>query len=142
MLSDFSGESWTEITEMENLGSVGGEWELVDQTRQDERNPAAAIFEDQIKGVRKATRMQLAIGHQSSDAGQAALVAAFMSESAYPIRLTFSDAPAGGTPSQRHFFAIVVTLTDLLDGANRVVGMSSDLVLKSSVVRTLAAEGD
>lgn len=139
MPADFSGETWTEITAIENLGRVGGEWDLVDYTRQDERNPGAAIFEDLRKGVRKAARMQLVIGHLSSDGGQAALIAAFLSDDAYPLRVVFSDAPAGGTPSERHFFAIVATLEDLLDMANRVVGISADLVLKSSVVRTPAA---
>ncbi|WP_126974650.1 hypothetical protein [Frigidibacter oleivorans] len=132
--TDFSGETWVEVKEVENLGTFGDE--------------AAEITFDgignqrtrRLKGTRNAGAMELVCGIDSGDAGQLALLAAEKTAHDYAFRVVFNDAPAGGTPSERMFFAKVASVSEALDTANSVMKLNATLWINSNVVRVNAAE--
>ncbi|SLN19997.1 hypothetical protein ROJ8625_00705 [Roseivivax jejudonensis] len=133
--SDFDGETWTEISRLESLGSLGDA-------------ASEVTFEDigqqrtkRIKGTRTAPPMELVAAIDYDDAGQQALIAAEKTNDNYAFKLEFPDAPAGGTPSERYFIAIVGSQTEAYDTANNVMKLNASLWVNSNVVRVDAAEG-
>ena len=131
--SDFNAISWTEITGMENLGSVGDESAEISQDIIGESRTK------RIKGTRNAPPMQIVYGINYDDAGQQALIAAEKTIHDYAFRLTFNDAPPGGTPSKRLFIAKVASVTEALDTANNTMKGNSSLWVNSNLVRISAA---
>lgn len=131
--ADFSGESWTEIIWVENIGQFGDESAEV---------TFDAIGEGRtikLKGTRNAGNLALVVGADYSDAGQAALRAAEATPDDYTFRIDFDDAPVGGTPSQRFFIAKVMSARETLDSANNVIKLNASLGINSNVVRVDAA---
>ncbi|MBN9333623.1 MAG: hypothetical protein J0I64_09170, partial [Devosia sp.] len=76
-----------------------------------------------------------------SDAGQLALIAAEKTKDTYAFRVTFNDAPAGGTPSIRYFVALVMSASEQWDEANSVMKLNATLEIDSNIVRVAAAAG-
>jgi hypothetical protein len=131
--SDFSSITWTEVGGTRNLGSSGDTSELI---------PVDLINEDRtrkLKGTRNAGSMQFVSALDLSDAGQLALIAAEKTKDAYPIKIQFKDAPAGGTPSLRYFVALVMSAQEQLDEANSVMTLNTTLEIDSNIVRVAAA---
>jgi hypothetical protein len=131
--ADFDGESWVEVSWVENIGQFGDESAEV---------TFDAIGESRtlkLKGVRNAGNLSLVVGADYSDAGQAALRAAEATPDDYAFRVDFDDAPAGGTPSQRFFIAKVMSAREQLDTANNVIKLNATLGINSNVVRVDAA---
>jgi hypothetical protein len=131
--SDFTGESWVEITGHENLGSLGDSSEeiaidLIGESRT-----------KRVKGTRSSPPMELVLAANYDDAGQQALLAAEKAIHDYAFRLTFNDAPAGGTPSERIFIAKVGSASETYDQANNIVRLNCSLWVNSNVVRVDAA---
>lgn len=83
--------------------------------------------------------MELSIGIDYEDAGQAALRAGEATPDNYAFRVDFDDAPAGGTPSQRFFIAKIMSARETLDTANSVIKLTTTLGLNSNVVAVSAA---
>lgn len=132
-VADFSGETWVEIKEIENLGTIGDTAEEVAFTAIDQ----ARI--KRLKGARAAPPMELVCGIDYGDAGQQALIAAEKEVHDYAFKLEFNDAPEGGTPSERYFFAIVASASETLDAANTVMKLNASLWVNSNVARVDAA---
>lgn len=132
--SAFDGESWTQIKELESLGSFGDTSEEI----------TFASIESQrmrrFKGLRSAGTMEVVCGIDYSDAGQIAALAAEKTDENYAFKLEFDDAPAGGTPSERYFVAMVGGASEQLDTANNVMKLNLSLWINSNVVRVNAAE--
>ena len=57
----------------------------------------------------------------------------------YAIKVTFNDAPSGGTPSERYFVALVMSAREQYDEANSVMKLAVTLEVDSNVVRVAAA---
>lgn len=133
--SDFSGESWVEVKELESLGSVG------DQSEEIEFNAIGENRTRRLKGTRASAPMEVVCGIDYQDAGQLALIAAEKTIHNYAFRIVFNDAPAGGTPSERMFVAAVGSASEALDTANNVMKLNASLWVNSNVVRVAAAAG-
>ncbi|MEF2074356.1 hypothetical protein [Consotaella aegiceratis] len=116
-----------------NLGSAG--------------DTSSLITSDQIgvartrkaKGTRNAGSMEVLCDLDYSDAGQLALIAAEKTKYSYAFRLTFDDAPSGGTPSERYFVALVMSVGEQLNEANNTMKLASTLEIDSNIVRVAAA---
>ncbi len=134
--SDFTDGSptWTEIGGTTNLGTAGDTSTLITS---DQINAARTR---KAKGTRNAGSMQVVCDLDYSDAGQLAAVAAEKTKSTYAFRLTFNDAPTGGTPSIRYFTALVMSAAEQWDEANSVMKLNVTLELDSNIVRVAAAE--
>lgn len=83
--------------------------------------------------------MELVIGIDYEDAGQAAILAAEQNPDNYSFRIDFNDDPAGGTPSKRFFVAKIMSARESLDTANNVVKLNATLGINSNIAKTSAA---
>jgi len=131
-LSDFGGQSWTEIGWVQNLGTFGDTsqevtFDSIDQSRT-----------QKLKGTRNAGNMALVTGVDYSDAGQVALIAAEQTSNDYAFKIVFNDAPSGGTASERYFVGKVMSVAEQLDGANNVARMNATIGINSNIVQVLA----
>lgn len=131
--ADFTGETWVEIKETENLGTVG------DTASEITFDGIGANRTRRLKGTRNAGTMEVVCGIDYADAGQIALLAAEKTPHDYAFRLVFNDAPAGGTASERMFIAKVASAAEALDTANSVMKLNATLWVNSNVARINAA---
>ena len=132
--TDFSGETWVEIKELESLGSLG------DTAQEIAFDAIGTRRTKRLKGQRSAGTMEVICGIDYADAGQIAAHAAEKTDDNYAFRLVFDDAPEGGTASERMFAAIVGGASEQFDSANNVMKLNITLWVNSNVVRVDAAE--
>lgn len=133
LLTDFNAEVWTEIKEVEGLGSLGDTSENVSFTAVGDARVRS------IKGPRSAGTMEVVAGIDATDPGQLAAIAAERTPYDYAFKLVLKDAPAGGTPSERYFIAKVMSQSEQYDQANSVMKLNISLGINSNVVRVAAA---
>lgn len=137
--SDYTGETWTQISGLENLGSLGDaassiNVDLIDYPRQ-----------KTLKGTRSAGTMEVVCAIDNDDAGQTAAIAAEKTPHDYAFRLVLNDAPPAGsdpTPSERLFIAKVMSASEAFDEANSEMKLNLSLAVNSNVVKIAAATGD
>lgn len=136
--ASFSGQTglWKEVKSLETIGSVG------DVSEEVTSNLIGESRTIKMKGTRNAGTMEVVAAIDYSDEGQLAVLAAEATPNNYAFRLVFNDAPVGGTPSQRLFVALVISVQEQLDDANSVMKLNLSLGVNSNVVRVLAAEDD
>lgn len=128
----FTSQTWTEIKEVESLGTFGDAaseitFESINQNRT-----------KRLKGTRNAGSMDLVCGLDYADPGQLALIAAEKTIHDYAFKVVFNDAPAGGTPSERLFLAKVASAAEAADSANNVLKLNASLWINSNIVRVAA----
>jgi hypothetical protein len=133
VLADFSGNSWVEISWVENMGSFG------DKSAEITFDAIGETRTQKLKGTRNAGSMDLVIGIDWEDVGQIALRAAEATPNDYAFKVEFNDAPLGGTPSYRYFIAKIMSVEEKLDSANNVVKLSANLGVNSNIVRVSAS---
>lgn len=131
--SDFTSQTWKQITPVEGLGQIGDTSEVItfDSIGEGRRK--------KIKGVRDAGTMDVVLGVDYSDEGQVALIAAEKTAFDYAFKIVPNDAPPGGTPSERLFIAQVTSVAEVFDTVNNVVKLNASLAVNSNVVRVDAA---
>ncbi|WP_297775619.1 hypothetical protein [uncultured Roseovarius sp.] len=134
VLMDFAGETWTEITSLESLGTLG------DQANEVTFDSLGENRTKRLKGTRNAAPMEVVAGTDYADAGQQALIAAEKTAHDYAFKVEFNDAPEGGTPSERYFIAKVGSASEAYDTANSVMKLNASLWVNSNTVRVNAAE--
>ena len=133
-ISDFAGESWTEIAWVENMGNFG------DQSAEITFDAIGEGRTLKLKGTRNAGNMDLVCGLVADDAGQLLLRAAEATPDDYAFKVTFNDLPAGGSnASERYFIAKVMSVRETLDTANNVVKLNATLGINSNIVKVDAA---
>lgn len=131
--ADFAGESWVQISWMEQIGEFGDE--------------AASIKFDAIevgrtfklKGNRDAGDMQVVCGIDYADTGQVAVRAAEALPNNFAFKVLFNDMPVGGTSgSIRYFIGLVMSAREVLDTANNVMKLRATVAVNSNVVQIAA----
>ncbi len=127
--NDLTGESWQEIGELELLGPLGGEWNII------ERDPLVGQrFGGFMKGGIIARKVQIVMGADADDPGQQQLVSALGDERGFAFRLILPGAgPAAGR--SRFWIALVGSVDEVFDQANSVIKLQAVLYLNSPVVR-------
>lgn len=133
--ADFDTETWVEVGEVEDLGSVG------DSAAEISFDSVSAGRTRRLKGTRSAGTAEVICGIDYADPGQIALLAAEKEIHDYAFKLELNDAPEGGTPSERFFIAKVASATEALSTANNVMKLQSTLWINSNVVKVDAAGG-
>jgi len=135
--ADFTTGSpvWAEVGGTTNLGSAGDTSELITSGQ------IGISRVRKAKGLRNAGSMQVVVDLDYADPGQIAILAAEKSQDTYAFRVTFNDAPAGGTPSYRYFVALVMSAAEQFDEANNAMKLNVTLEIDSNIVRVAAAEG-
>lgn len=92
-----------------------------------------------MKGTRDAGTLDLVMGIDYGDTGQAALLAAEKTDYNYAFKVVFNDAPDGGTPSERYFIAQVGSASEQVDSADSILKLNSSLWINSEITRVDAA---
>jgi hypothetical protein len=133
VVSDFDAQSWVNIGWAESLGPFG------DQAAEITFDAIGEARTQKLKGVRNAGNMECTFGIDYEDEGQATVRGAETETYDYAFRVTFNDAPAGGTPSYRYFIAKVMQAREELGSANNVVKLMVTLGINSNIVRVSAA---
>lgn len=134
--ADFTSQAWTEIKNLESIGSLGDVSQVTSFNTLDRERTI------KMKGTRDAGQMTIVCGVDTSDTGQAALIAAERTIHSYAFKLVLNDKPATGTsptPSERKFIALVSSQVETYDGANDVRKMTANLEVNSNVVRKAAS---
>lgn len=85
--ASFSGQTWTNIAQVENLGSFG---DTASEITFDSLSGNRTL---RLKGTRNAGSLDLVCGIDAVDAGQIAAVAAERTVYDYAFRVTFTDPP-------------------------------------------------
>jgi len=133
VLADFESVtpplSWTEITPIENLGTVGDSNEIINF------DAINLSRRQKLKGVADAGTMQVVCGNDPANSGQIAVQAAQAQPGTYAFKLQFKDHSLSGTDSLRYFVAHVMSASETLDTANNVIKFNMTLGVNSNVVR-------
>lgn len=115
-LADFVAESWTEVGEIENLGEIGDESQVVQ---------FASLSDNRLrklKGVRDAGTMNIVCGADSSDAGQDAMIAAEAQPLNYSFKIELNDEiTVGGTGTTIYFYGQVLSKRRNIGDVNNVI---------------------
>lgn len=113
--------AWVEIGETEALGMLGVEWEVQETTVVGcDLGDAAVSWAE--KGARRSLPMQIILGNNPEDGGQAILWEALYSSDYYFFRLLLPD----GVRS-RVWRALVTSMSEVFDTANSVMKLQADL---------------
>lgn len=128
--ADFSGEVWTEVGFLEDLGEVGDASSSV---------TFSAIGEDRVfklKGTRDAGTQELVMASRPTDAGQVALVAAEATRANYAIKLEWNDGVS--VPTRRLYIGMIMSIRERYTTSDNVIRMVVTVGVNSNVVRTAA----
>ncbi|AQZ50532.1 hypothetical protein [Martelella mediterranea] len=126
--SDFSGETWLEVPDVQSIGRAGGEWALEEILLPDPAAPDAGPITGHMKTAIGPARLQLSMGASDGDEAYDRLLAAYHGEPAYGFRVVFPNG------SERLFVAIAVSWNDVLDAANIALATEVGLMFQSSMV--------
>src|SRR5262245_45916283 len=121
-------ETWTEIKPLETIGNYGDSAEVIKTTYVSDARTR------KLKGARDAGTIELVAGLDYTDAGQLAAIAAEADSSTYAFKVEFSDAPAGGTPSQRMFTGLVTSVQEQLGGSGDTMKLAITVEVDSNIV--------
>lgn len=123
----FAADSYVEIKEVEDLGEIGDEAEIVSyKTVGDARVHKRT-------GSRDAGTLNLTCIRDPVDAGQRALIDASKTDGVYNIKIAVDDAPAGGTPTVFYFKATISTAKIAFGGADDITKANFAIAITSDI---------
>ncbi|MFG1340560.1 hypothetical protein [Xanthobacter autotrophicus] len=131
LATDFTSQTWAEITPVESIGALG------DTTELSTFNAIGIGRTFKRKGVANAGSMEVVMGADYADTGQLAVRAAAGTKNSYAFKIEFNDKPAAGASpknSLRYFTALVMSASEALDDANGILKLTSTLEINSNVV--------
>lgn len=129
VIAQFEADSYIEVGEVEDLGEFGDEAELV---------PFASLQDGRVrkyKGTRDAGTMPVTTGHDPTDEGQTAMIAAEASPLDYNIKVELNNAVTlGGTNEINYFYGKISSKRKNVGTANNIVRKSFNVAVNSPVV--------
>lgn len=127
--SDFAGVTWTEVLDIEQIGSYG------DTANYGSFASLGTRREFSYLTTFTNSPAELIMARNSDDAGQAAIEAAGSTPNAtFAVKITLDDAPAGGTPTIDYFIARFSPMQRLGGTNNDVVKWRAQFAIASNVV--------
>lgn len=127
-LTAFKADTYVEVTEVEDLGEIGDEAEVVSY------KVVGSGRVEKRTGTRDAGTLNLVCIRDPLDAGQRALIDASKTDSVYNLKIAVDDAPAGGTPSTFFFRASVSSAKVTFAGADDMTKIGFSLAITSEVL--------
>lgn len=130
-----SESSWVEVGEIVDFGEYGKNYELVTH------NPIGSRKTFKFKGSYNEGALALQLGQDASDAGQAALLLALASDSAYNFKVELTDEAetSGATPTTDTFKGMVMSYTTQVGSVNSIVGAACNIEISGDITRTAAS---
>ena len=130
-LVDFEADTYDEIGEIMTIGEFGRVYNEITHTSVGNR--AVRKF----KGDFNDGNLQLGLGRDASDAGQAAAAVALNSDDDYNFKVTLNDDSAGDTdtePTTYYFRGKVMSYTTNINDVNSVVQSSITIGIQSGTL--------
>jgi hypothetical protein len=128
-LVDFQAESWVEVGEIEDLGEVGDESAVVQ---------FASLSDGRmrkLKGVRDAGTQAIVCGADSSDAGQAAMIAAEAQPLDYAMKTELNDPlTLLGSGTILYYYGQVLSKRRNIGNVNNVVRHNFSVGINSPIL--------
>lgn len=135
VVGDFAGVTWTEVQDIEQIGSYGD---------------TANYGTFSVLGTRREfsylttfgnSPTELVMARNPADAGQAAILTASATPNAtFAIKITMDDAPVDGTPSVDYAIAKFSPMQRLGGSNSDVLKWRAQFAIASNVVAVAAAE--
>lgn len=138
LVTDYDGDTWTEVKGIKDLGEVADEAEAIKVlTIGDARQRT-------YKGARNGGELDVVCISDPSDAGQTAMKAAYKSVSQVPFnfKVVFPDVPVSGSPvhgTELYFSGVVMSASRKIAGANDVLEMTYKTTINTDVLEVAAA---
>lgn len=128
-----SGDSYTLIGEITNIGAFGKQFQMI------EHKPVSDRETQQFKGSFTRGNIQIDLAMDVGDSGQDALLDALDSDSLYNFLLEYNDAAtSGGHGSQRRFKARVTQYNETPGGVDNIITAQAMLAIQSVFTRIAA----
>lgn len=130
---------YVEVGEIEDLGEIGDTAGEVTFTELGNRRVR------KLKGSFNAGSLNLVVGYDAGDAGQAAMLAAFPSDSDYAFKITLNDAvdeDSDATPTTIFFRAKVMSKPLRIGAVENVVRRAFTLGINSEVIEVAPDDHD
>jgi hypothetical protein len=130
-----SESNWVEVGEIVDFGEYGKSYELVTH------NPVGNRKTFKFKGSYNEGALALQLGQDTSDLGQAALLTARDSDSAYNFKVELTDEAetSGATPTTDTFKGMVMNFTTQVGSVNSIVGAACNIEISGDITRTAAS---
>ena len=121
---------YTSVGEVRNIGDFGRVYNQIEHSVLSDRNV------QKFKGQRDDGTLEVELGYDAADTGQAALKTALDSDSDYNIRITLNDASSvsGSHGTLFHMKAKVMQEVKMLGDANNIVRSKVVLAIKSGSI--------
>ena len=127
-LAEFEAIStWTEIGLVENLGEYG------DQSNDVTFSALGDARVRHAKGARDAGQLQMTVGHDPLDLGQAAMEAAEATNDNYAFKVVLPDGPSGYSDSIEYFRGLVMSKRKNVGTNDNVIRRSFNIGINSEI---------
>ncbi|WP_011581229.1 MULTISPECIES: hypothetical protein [Chelativorans] len=134
--TSFAADTYTPISNVEDMGEVGSEAEILVGKYVDQD------FVRKLKGSRDNGTMTIVVGRDAADAGQLALSAAEQSSLPFNFKVELNDKPnPTGTNSVFYFKAIVGSARHSLGGADDITKTTFALAISGAIIEVPATAG-
>lgn len=131
--STFDSVTWVEVSDWQNMGAIG---DAASEIATDLISRGRTVVQ---KGTKRSPAMQNQFAVNADDAGQIAIIAANNSNSNYPFKIVFDDAPEGGTPTVKYFIGLVMSAQEQGGGANTARLLACSVAPNTNIVTVEAA---
>ena len=132
--ADYEADSYAAVGEVEDLGEFGDTAEEITFTSLADRRVR------KFKGSFNAGTLTVTVGKDTSDAGQAAMIAAFASDDDYNFRVQLNDTPVGGTtPTTLYFSGKVMSIPNNVGNVSNVVRQMFTVGINTEILEVAAS---
>lgn len=133
IITAFEALTWTEIGEVEDLGEFGDEASEITFTALSNRRVR------KFKGTFNAGTVTVQAGSDPSDAGQAAMIAAFASDLDFPFKITLNDQiTLAGDPTTLYFGGKVMSKRRNVGNVENVVRQNFPIGVNTKIYEVAA----
>lgn len=129
----FDTVTWEPVGELTDLGELG---DSAEEITADIINRGRRV---RSKGTKDAGMMNVTALSDSDDTGQEAMIDAEGTDNDWPFKIELTDAPEGGTPSQRLFAGVVMSTREAFGTANNFVTRNLSIGVNTNIVRVAPA---
>lgn len=132
--ADYEADSYAAVGEVEDLGEFGDTAEEITFTSLADRRVR------KFKGSFNAGTLTVTVGKDTSDSGQAAMIAAFASDDDYNFRVQLNDTPVGGTtPTTLYFSGKVMSIPNNVGNVSNVVRQMFTVGINTEILEVAAS---
>lgn len=129
LIPSSSPNEWEEIGEIVNYGEFGRVYQLISHDALNARGTR------KLKGQYNDGQLNVQVGRDPQDAGQADAIAARDTDYSYWFKIELNDVPNGGsTPTTFTFEAMVMSYTTNIGGPNQIIGASMLIEIQSGTI--------